>query len=185
MERNSKALLLSTELKDRRLWFDGDSSYNPNKLYDLIQLYDVEYVDYFNTLVEQYNKQVSSAQQFKAKQECNPLQFQWVLPEPYLSLDVVDYVASRHEGQLDSEITQEEVVEREKRLANELSNYKQRGLFEVLRAVIYIINTLIDHNIVWGVGRGSSVSSYVLYVIGVHDVDSFAYQLDIDDFLHD
>jgi DNA polymerase III alpha subunit len=38
---------------------------------------------------------------------------------------------------------------------------------------------------VWGIGRGSSVSSYVLYVLGVHDVDSYAYDLDIGDFLHD
>ena len=39
------------------------------------------------------------------------------------------------------------------------------------------------NNIVWGVGRGSSVSSYVLFLMGVHKVDSMKYNLDIKDFL--
>lgn len=73
---------------------------------------------------------------------------------------------------------------RERRLVKELVKYEQFGFIDVLRTVIFIINKLSDHNVVWGVGRGSSVSSYVLYIIGVHDVDSFAYDLDIDDFLH-
>jgi DNA polymerase III alpha subunit len=40
-----------------------------------------------------------------------------------------------------------------------------------------------DNNIVWGVGRGSSVSSYVLYLLGVHRVNSLYYDLDIHEFL--
>jgi len=39
------------------------------------------------------------------------------------------------------------------------------------------------NNLVWGVGRGSSVSSYLLYLIGVHKVDSYKYRLDIKEFL--
>jgi DNA polymerase III alpha subunit len=39
------------------------------------------------------------------------------------------------------------------------------------------------HNIVWGVGRGSSVASYVLYLIGVHKINSMYYDLDIEEFL--
>jgi DNA polymerase III alpha subunit len=38
-------------------------------------------------------------------------------------------------------------------------------------------------NIVWGVGRGSSVASYVLYLIGVHKIDSLYYNLDVEEFL--
>jgi DNA polymerase III alpha subunit len=40
-----------------------------------------------------------------------------------------------------------------------------------------------SNNIVWGVGRGSSVASYVLYLLGVHKVDSIKYGLDIREFL--
>ena len=47
----------------------------------------------------------------------------------------------------------------------------------------YIIDTLRENNIVWGVGRGSSVSSYMLYLIGVHKVDSIKYNLNINEFI--
>lgn len=178
------ALLRSSELKDRRLWFDGTSSFDPDKLLDLIHSFNVEFVDHLTPEVERYNRRLVSAQQFKVKNNCGPIPVEWALPESYQSLDIVQHVAAKHSEILAS-FPESEWEDREKRLANELRKYKERNLFEVLRAVIYIINTLTDRNIVWGVGRGSSVSSYVLYVIGVHDVDSFAYDLDIDDFLHD
>jgi DNA polymerase III alpha subunit len=47
----------------------------------------------------------------------------------------------------------------------------------------YIVDTLRDNKIIWGVGRGSSVSSYVLYLLGVHRIDSLKYQLDYREFL--
>jgi DNA polymerase III alpha subunit len=40
-----------------------------------------------------------------------------------------------------------------------------------------------ERNIVWGVGRGSSVASYVLFLIGTHKVDSVKYELDFNEFL--
>jgi DNA polymerase III alpha subunit len=39
------------------------------------------------------------------------------------------------------------------------------------------------NKIVWGVGRGSSVASYVLFLIGIHKVNSLKYNLDIKEFL--
>jgi DNA polymerase III alpha subunit len=39
-----------------------------------------------------------------------------------------------------------------------------------------------DNNIVWGVGRGSSVASYVLYLLGIHKIDSIKYNLSPDEF---
>jgi DNA polymerase III alpha subunit len=38
-------------------------------------------------------------------------------------------------------------------------------------------------NIVWGVGRGSSCSSYLLYLLGLHEVDVVKYDVDISDFI--
>ena len=49
--------------------------------------------------------------------------------------------------------------------------------------LIYIIETMRKHELVWGVGRGSSVASYVLYLLGVRKVDSLKYNLDIKEFL--
>jgi DNA polymerase III alpha subunit len=46
----------------------------------------------------------------------------------------------------------------------------------------YIVDTLRANNIVWGVGRGSSVASYVLHLIGVHKIDSIKYSIPIEEF---
>ena len=47
----------------------------------------------------------------------------------------------------------------------------------------YMIDTFRKNDIVWGVGRGSSVASYVLFLIGVHKTDSMLYELDVTEFL--
>ena len=52
----------------------------------------------------------------------------------------------------------------------------------VLKTMKYIVDTLRKHDVVWGVGRGSSVASYALYLIGVHKIDSVKYNLPIDEF---
>jgi DNA polymerase III alpha subunit len=181
---NTKARLRSTQLADRTLWFDGESSFNPKHLLTVVQRYDVQFVDEVNDLVREYNMHVGKGQELKVKTECNPLSFEWNLPLEYKNLDVVNYILDKH-LEVVSGISDEEMEERDKRLCVELLKYKKHGFLDVLRTIIYIINMLTLNNVVWGVGRGSSVSSYVLYVIGVHDVDSFAYELDIDDFLHE
>ena len=53
----------------------------------------------------------------------------------------------------------------------------------ILQLLVYIIDIMRKNNLVWGVGRGSSVASYVLYLLGVHKVDSYKYSLDIKEFL--
>ena len=77
-------------------------------------------------------------------------------------------------------------IETEKiRVEQELILYKKFGLLDVLKFLVYLISTMRENDIVWGVGRGSSVSSYVLYLLGVHKVDSIKYGLDVTDFLKD
>lgn len=107
------------------------------------------------------------------------LQEQWFMPEHYKTLDVEEYVRGLVPTSGDSGGPVKARVEME------LAEYKARNLFPVLRSIIYIINTLRKHNLVWGVGRGSSVASYVLYLIGVHKVNSLKYNLDIREFLKD
>ena len=96
------------------------------------------------------------------------------IPEHYKSLDVKEYVRQLVE-QGDSDQTG--------RVDMELTEFEARNLFPVLRILIYIIETMRKHELVWGVGRGSSVASYVLYLLGVHKVNSLKYNLDINEFL--
>ena len=75
-----------------------------------------------------------------------------------------------------------ETNEQRDRVSQELELYIKHGMYDVLHVMKYIVDTLRANNIVWGVGRGSSVASYVLYLIGVHKIDSIKYSIPIEEF---
>lgn len=181
---DTRAHSLNTVLNDRVLWFDGTSAFDSSKLLRLVTKYDITHVTSESPAVSAFNKHVSKDQEIRVKTECNPPSTEWNIPSEYKNLDVLDYLYTKHID-LTKAMDTAESNARDVRLIAELVKYNNFGLMDVLRAIIWTINTLTSKNVVWGVGRGSSVSSYVLYVIGVHDVDSFTYDLDIDDFLHE
>ncbi len=117
--------------------------------------------------LEQYRSQDITVEQFDKKN-----QSRWSMPKEYLSMDIAQWV-------LDQCRTQEEL----QRVGKELLLYQERELFPLLKQLKYMIDTWRENNIVWGVGRGSSVASYVLYLIGVHRINSMYYDLDIEEFL--
>jgi DNA polymerase III alpha subunit len=100
------------------------------------------------------------------------LQSNWHMPDEYKNLDIAQWV-------LDQCSTDSE----RQRVGQELLMYLDRNLFSLLQYMKYLVDTMRKHNIVWGVGRGSSVSSYVLYLIGIHKIDSMYFDLDINEFL--
>ena len=72
--------------------------------------------------------------------------------------------------------------EQRDRVSLELELYIKHNMYDVLTTMKYIVDTLRANNIVWGVGRGSSVASYILHIIGVHKVDSIKYNIPIEEF---
>ena len=100
------------------------------------------------------------------------LQSNWCMPQEYKELDIAEYILGlcKEEHEL-------------QRVGQELLLYQERNLFDLLRYLKYLVDTLRKNNVVWGVGRGSSVASYVLFLLGVHKIDSLYYNLDIDEFL--
>jgi DNA polymerase III alpha subunit len=72
--------------------------------------------------------------------------------------------------------------EQRDRVSQELELFINNGMYDILHAMKYIVDTLRENNIVWGVGRGSSVASYVLHLIGVHKIDSIKYSIPIEEF---
>lgn len=99
------------------------------------------------------------------------MQSNWLIPDEYKNMDI--------EGFLVHVCPKENY----QRLIDELQEFRARNMLPLLRALKYIIDTLRKNNIVWGVGRGSSVASYVLYLLGVHKIDSIKYNLDWQEFL--
>jgi DNA polymerase III alpha subunit len=69
------------------------------------------------------------------------------------------------------------------RAGEELIMFQERDMFTLLKYLKYLVDTMRKHNVVWGVGRGSSVASFVLFLIGIHKINSLYYDLSIDEFL--
>ncbi len=76
-----------------------------------------------------------------------------------------------------------ETDEQRDRVSSELELFIQHSMLDLLYYLKYLVDTMRDNKIMWGVGRGSSVASYVLFLLGVHKVDSIKYELDIHEFL--
>lgn len=115
----------------------------------------------------QYEPMDVSVEEFDQSQ-----QSQWYMPDDYKNMDIASWILSQC-------TTQEQL----QRCGEELLLYQERNLFNLLKYLKYFIDTLRENNVVWGVGRGSSVASYVLYLIGVHRIDSMYYDLNINEFL--
>jgi DNA polymerase III alpha subunit len=180
--------LNNVKLKDRTLWFDGDSSYPADtiiKRSGTVTSVRYDFVDNINDEIKRYNNLVPLGEQIQIKESIRPLKFDWIIPDEYKTLNVRSYVIKKLEILVEeSTFTDREISDRAVRVSKELKLFETNGLNNVLRVLIFIINTLNNQSVVWGVGRGSSVSSYVLYLLEIHDVDSVKYQLDIADFLH-
>lgn len=108
-----------------------------------------------------------SVEDFDAANQSN-----WHMPEEYKNFDIAKYVLDQCQNQAEIQ-----------RAGQELLLYQERDMFVLLRYLKYLVDTMRANNIVWGVGRGSSVSSFVLFLIGVHKINSLYYGLEIDEFL--
>lgn len=108
-----------------------------------------------------------SVSEFHATQQQN-----WHMPDSYKNMDIAAHVLNLCKN--DAEL---------QRCGQELMLYQERGLFDLLRYLKYLVDVMQQNAVIWGVGRGSSVASHVLYMLGVHRINSLYYNLDIQEFL--
>ena len=108
-----------------------------------------------------------SVPEFHKMQQSN-----WHMPDEYKNLDIAKHVLSLCNNEFELQ-----------RCGEELLLYQERDLFDLLKYLKYLVDVMKQNNIIWGVGRGSSVASYVLYKLGVHRIDSMYYNLDAREFL--
>lgn len=97
---------------------------------------------------------------------------EWFMPDEYKQLDIAEYVLNL--CSTDAEL---------QRAGEELLLYQERNLFNLLRYLKYLVDVMKKNHLIWGVGRGSSLASYVLYLLGVHRINSMYYDLDPREFL--
>lgn len=96
----------------------------------------------------------------------------WYMPEQYRNMDIAEHVLSLCDTEAELQ-----------RCGQELMLFQERDLFDLLRYLVYLVDIMRENQLIWGVGRGSSVASFVLYKLGVHRIDSLYYELDPEEFL--
>jgi DNA polymerase III alpha subunit len=168
------------KLKEYSLYVDGSIEVDPSIVTSmLLKGVPVEkiFVTEINSEIEKFN-QFSSIKIGK-KGEIKDISFEWTIPDHYKYMNIDEYLLN-----LSSLIEQDNLFEKRLiRLAKEIELFKRMKLEDVLRVIIFITDEFKKKNIVWGVGRGSSCSSYILFLIGLHDIDSVLFDIDIEDFL--
>lgn len=115
----------------------------------------------------QYKEQDTSIEEFDRAN-----QSMWFMPDEYKNMDIAKWVLDQCKDEAELQ-----------RAGQELLLYQERDMFPLLQYLKYLVDTMRENNIVWGVGRGSSVASFVLFLIGIHKINSLYYDLPIEEFL--
>ncbi len=171
-----------TELNDRILRADGVIVVNPDKVEELfIRNIPISKIRILSSNEDTKLFNILSDEKLELFSDENiDLDFSWNLPEEYKNLNLDKYVQEiiLSLSDKDSEIG-------EIRINNEFQEFKRRNLLNFLKTIIFIVSEFKSKNIVWGVGRGSSCASYLLYKIGLHSVDCLKYNIPYTEFFHD
>ena len=150
-----------TETNTQQQLIEGVLKHGPDILEHCLTSDDID--QYLDRIVSEHLHYPAPRQQIDTSH--------WFIPEEYRTMDILDWLYQR----CPTPKIRERVVE-------ELRLFAKHDMIPVLKTMKYIVDTLRANNIVWGVGRGSSVASYVLHVIGVHKIDSIKYNIPIEEF---
>ena len=141
-----------------------------DKVSNLIVEQDPEILQFQTALDTVFQKETTGVDQNSFDQNN---QHNWVMPQEYKDLDIEQWIYDQGPP-WDPDHA---------RIQLELAEFRARNMTDLLKWLKYFVDTCRTNNIVWGVGRGSSVASYVLYLIGVHKINSIKYNLDFSEFM--
>ena len=171
-----------TILKDRALKYNGVSIIEADKIIEyLLKRIPLSQIEVFNQNDDVKNFNNNSIEQIKIFNETEEvkLNYDWIIPDEYKSLDLDNYFSLK----IESINKDREVVEN--RVMNELNEVRRMDFEMGIKTIIYVIDRFRKEGIVWGVGRGSSCASYLLYLIGVHCVNPLKYNIPYTEFFHE
>lgn len=181
---------LETELASRTLRFDGISVVDADKVSEAflrgIRPSELR-VRVKTPEVEAFNKLVCQEDQLlEAANEPIKIQFDWQVPKELLEADLSTIVSEAFGEKLPKlKYSDEELAAAIERLDFEVQEIKAHGMEQFFKTVVFIIQTFKANNVVWGVGRGSSCASYVLFILGLHVVDCIKFNVPASEFFHD
>jgi DNA polymerase III alpha subunit len=181
---------LFVQLTDRTLRFDGVSILHPEKVQDFLLhgLFPSQIrVTELTPEINHFNTHVPAEDRLKAP-DTAAINFDltWKLPAEYAALDIQERVLQVFEDRLpDLNYSAEEIEQAISRVDTELQEYTARGLLDLLRVIIFVLDTFKETGQVYGVGRGSSCASFILFLLGLHVVDSIKFNVPLQEFFHD
>ena len=164
--------MIATVLKDRILLADGRSIIDTKDALKMIlnglsptQILvseETPEIAQFNNLSEDPIKVFT--------EEDLELDFAWLIPDQYLNLDLTNYFSE---------------LSSHPRVFEELEQVSKYHFEYGLRTIIYVVDKLNEGKILYGIGRGSACASYLLFLIGLHQVDPIKYNIPLTEFFHD
>lgn len=172
---------LVTVLEDRLLLANGTSVVEPEHVADLFLLGlspSCILITEENEDTRQFNLRADD--ELRVFNETQPIEldYTWRLPEKYMKLNLEEYFLQLLEERNASDAAYERTVA-------ELEQVEKYGFEMGLRTIIYVVDRFRATNTVWGVGRGSSCASYLLFLLGLHCVDPIKYNIPFSEFFHE
>lgn len=167
------------DTKDKKIYDDGLVMLSTNQAikaihrgvdYNQLNVMDTTERDLFNYYSDEYCDDDTIANESSINH--TERQNNWRYPSAYDELDLTS-----HFHALCS--TDEE----RERIDYELQLFAERNLNRLLIWAIWFMDYVKTNDVFIGVGRGSSVSSYCLYLIGLHMINSIECGLDPREFL--
>lgn len=158
--------------------------FNETDVFDILYQNNTEVLSQLTVDLTQELAKLENTAEFKFKDNSSIDKFQtmeefdkssqqnWFMPEFYYSFNIKEYCISKCTSQ-----------QQINRVIEEYNQFENLEMIKMLQWCKYFVDTCVDKNILWGVGRGSSVASYILYLIGVHRIDSIKYGLDWNEFI--
>lgn len=158
---------------------------SPDRMADLIlsgKSIDGIHPTEVGTSVKKFNLYAGS--NLSLKSNIKTLDVSYCIPEEYLQINLKQFFLKKLRDVIigDDILEKKDIERRISRVGTEVQLFKEYNIEDLIRTVIYIVDTFENNDIVWGTGRGSSCACYCLYLLGLHEVDSVFYNLELNEF---
>lgn len=171
-----------SELKNRLLWYDGQSSMDIDDISKMIlngqSIDDVCCLEYTQE-VEMFNKLPSC--NLQVKYDNNRINSDWNIPDKYKKINLREFLSDKIDSH-NLNKSSDYINKSKMRVEYELRLIEDMNLIGLFQCILYLIDVFVEQKIVWGVGRGSSCASYILYLMDLHCVDSIEYAIPANEF---
>lgn len=129
--------------------------------------------------VVEFNNKVDTRSEFATGDE-KPLSHDWMIPSFYQNLDIYGYVLHKLDEYIDP--SSPEYANYMDRISLELEYLESTNSLPFIQCIVFLLDEMTSRGMFWGVGRGSSCASLVLFVIGLHKIDPIIYKIPLSDF---